>query len=360
MFTLFNIYLSLSIIVFTIDLTKNKKIIFISTYLLIFLFTLIIGFREGIFISTDLDVYLKMYERVADINANIKLERIEPGFYIYMSLLKTIGFSDLGFLSLTAFITLYFTIFGLSKVIKYPLVVILLVLSTSFFYNFGFNTIRQGLAAAIFIYFLNELRIFSIKQLFVILVGFSIHFSFLFASILVVVANKIRLNFIHIVLLIISSLFMFLFSFENLILNILKILPTTGSMERTVVYALGSVEKIREGGKLYYLISMFLVILNYYYLKSLINLKKKYFINFKIYMLILKIIFLCVLLYPIMSDFGYMRRLLNYGFLLHPILIYGLMIIKFNYKIALFLILIYSILHYMLSLYPKNFLIIGL
>lgn len=103
----------------------------------------------------------------------------EPGFKLFMSLLKALGIEFQGLLFITNFITtIFFFIFirRVDNVVGYKNVMVLLYFSTVFLYT-NFSVLRQGIAISLWLFAIDYLNKSSFKYTLLVLLGCLFHYS---------------------------------------------------------------------------------------------------------------------------------------------------------------------------------------
>lgn len=355
---LYFLFLDLVIIAFISNYINVKKIDRIISIFIIIILSLFFGFREGLILSTDLPHYRDMYNSMTDNFEEFNFGRIELIFGYYIILLKKLSLSDNLFIISTSILFHILLILAISKFFRRKALLLVLIASTPIYFNYASNTIREGLAFALFFLFAFSLNKKGFLYIILSVFGTLIHSSFIFSAIILWISSKINISLISFIALFVISLFFFIIDVNSLIFNFLSWIPQVGALERTITYALELDENFGTR-KILYLSSIILVILNLYFkdriLKKLTN---HYEIDINFYNSLISFIAISLLLYPALSQYGYLVRLFGYVFFLTPILLYGLIYSLFNKTISSILIFMYIIISYSYYIYISNILLV--
>ncbi|OEY69217.1 EpsG family protein [Rheinheimera salexigens] len=155
-------------------LTRNnnfKKLLF---FLVVLSFSTVFSLRDGVILSTDYKNYVLMFDSFPS-NFQAAILRVEPLFGASIFIAKKIGLSANDFISLVSFIFHFSLAFFVLRILRFPLILFLLLTTTSFYFNFASNTIRQGLAMSFFMFGLVQKKIK--KEIVFYLLSFLTHYS---------------------------------------------------------------------------------------------------------------------------------------------------------------------------------------
>jgi len=124
---------------------------------------LFIGLRD-FSIGTDTLNYVEIYhyvpafeDYIEDFRAGLHGDRMEIGFFLLLSLLKSIGFSPTAVLCTISFIYLYCVALAYKRLCPTFYLGLFVFSVTILFFSLGFNILRQGLASALVILALSYL-----------------------------------------------------------------------------------------------------------------------------------------------------------------------------------------------------------
>lgn len=181
-----NIYIGLFIyfcFVSFLDFFSNEKLkrffFFISFIILVFF----AGFRFDT--GWDYNGYRDYYNNIPSLLEiptyydQFSAIYFEPGFKLFMSLLKALGIEFQGLLFITNFITtIFFFIFirRVDNVVGYKNVMVLLYFSTVFLYT-NFSVLRQGIAISLWLFAIDYLNKSSFKYTLLVFLGCLFHYS---------------------------------------------------------------------------------------------------------------------------------------------------------------------------------------
>ncbi|MEH8110160.1 EpsG family protein [Aeromonas veronii] len=285
--------------------------------IIVFAVCLIFMFRDGVLLSTDYDNYKVMYETFpSDYGVNV-IRRIEPLFGGMIYSFNAAGVGADNFIRFVAFLQFYiiFIFIGRTKVI-YPATFFLFLISSSFFYNFGANTIRQGLAFSFVLLSLLSSSKFNIV-LFMLLASMT-HYSAIFLLPIVLLApkamNVIFKNRLLTVGLLSSLVVMFLFDFSWILRFLLSVVSNSdvfSRLEGNLSAGLGA-----TSGRTYYVIAFILInIIVVFNKKITFILASNSLFDLQIFKKITFILLCSVLFYPILYNVDVFVRFFSYGFI---------------------------------------------
>ncbi|MCT7650810.1 EpsG family protein [Aliarcobacter butzleri] len=355
---LYFLFIDLAIVAFISNYINIKKLDGIISIFIIIILSLFFGFREGLVLSTDLPHYRDMYNSMTDNFEEFNFGRIELLFGYYIILLKKMSLSDNLFIISTSILFHILLILAIFKFFRRKALLLILIVSTPVYFNYASNTIREGIAFALFFLFAFSLNKKIFKYIILSVFGTLIHSSFIFSAILLWMSSKINISLISFIALFVISLFFFIIDVNSLIFSFLLWIPQVGALERTITYALEIDDNVGTR-KFLYLSSIILVILNFYYKDRILKkLSDNNEINIHFYNSLISFIAIALLFYPILSQYGYLIRLFGYVFFLTPILLYGLVYSLFNKTISSILIFIYIVITYSYYVYISNILLV--
>lgn len=285
-------------------------------FIVVFSVCLIFMFRDGVLLSTDYENYKLMYTTFPSSYGYDAIRRIEPLFGGLIYIINVAGLSAdifIGIVSAVQFSIIYIFI-GKSKA-KYPVAFFLFLISSSFFYNFGANTIRQGLALSFIL--LALLTRSKIKISMFMFIAVLVHYSAVILLPIVFLApmimQKLSRSRIIAISLLFLSVFMFLLDF-SWILGAISNLVSGEDVFSRLEGNLSAGESV-VSGRLYYVVSFFLMLFIMFYHRTIVFLlEEKSLFDTHIFNSIVFILFCCVLFYPILYNVGVFVRVFSYGF----------------------------------------------
>ncbi|MDF8327489.1 EpsG family protein [Aeromonas salmonicida] len=308
--------------------------------IIVFAVCLIFMFRDGVLLSTDYYNYKVMYETFpSDYGVNA-IRRIEPLFGGMIYSFNAAGVGADNFIRFVAFLQFYiiFIFIGRTKVI-YPATFFLFFISSSFFYNFGANTIRQGLAFSFILLSLLSRSKFNVV-LFMLLASMT-HYSAMFLFPVVLLAPKaidvIFKNRLFTVGLLSSSVMTFLFDFSWILSFLLSAISGNDVFSR--LESNFSAGELATSGRIYYIIAFILInIIVIFNKKITFILDGNSLCDVQVFKKITFILLCSVLFYPILYNVNVFVRVFSYGFIFILPLISIISCVFFNKRDLVFIL----------------------
>ena len=180
------------VFLYSLRIVLNKQIAFNTVPVIPYQFNYFILFFGALFFAnepiemySDKWNYQNIFNSIID-NNTTKLMNTESGFYIYNKIIAFFTNTPFVYFFITALIYLSGYLYFIHKTFApaYRSLVFVLMIAALGFYGYGTNTIRQGLALSVFMFFFMEKKI-SLKLILGSLIAILLHKSLLF----VVVVN---------------------------------------------------------------------------------------------------------------------------------------------------------------------------
>lgn len=152
----------------------SNQLIYVLAILIVFYFAF-----EPIALYSDKWNYEFIFKSIND--NNVEKSSLESGFYFYNNIIAFFSNSTFFYFLITAVFYLLGSLYFINKVFskKARYIVFIAVISSLGFYGYGTNTIRQGLALSVFMFFFMEKRI-TVKLIIGSVLAILIHKSLLF------------------------------------------------------------------------------------------------------------------------------------------------------------------------------------
>ncbi|WP_415836071.1 EpsG family protein, partial [Rheinheimera salexigens] len=280
-------------------------------------------------------------------NFQAAILRVEPLFGASIFIAKKIGLSANDFISLVSFIFHFSLAFFVLRILRFPLILFLLLTTTSFYFNFASNTIRQGLAMSFFMFGLVQKK--NKKEIVFYLLSFLTHYSSIILIFYIFIFknfNFIR-NKLLLVFLLAFSVLCFFLDLKSVWLFIGMVASNLDLPQKILVNFNSDAEFVT--GRIYYFISFVIVLLSVLFRNRILSVLVKNDISFVVYQKMFYILFFSVLMYPFFIQFSFFTRMSSYGFMIFPIILYFLVNSFFSRRESfIFLLLFYILFSYLL------------
>ncbi len=286
---------------------------------LIIVYGVIFGQRNGYILSTDYNGYVEMYDSFPDDFMERGYMRVEPLFGFLIVLAKSLFISAEVFIFLIALVFhLLLGIFAKSFS-RYSVLFFLMMTVTSFYFNFASNTVRQGLALSFFLVGLSTNSIWIRVALFTCatLIHFSLAFLVLFFTVSAFFSLKER-RFRMLFILIISPV-LFVLNPDILFNSLGQLLILFDIFDKAAIN-FGSDETITTG-RMFYIFSYVVVLVTIVCFKRIKLAMDNGYINSIIYLRAYNLVFISVLMYPLFSQYSIFVRVISCGFFLSPLML---------------------------------------
>lgn len=175
------------VLLYSLRIVLNKQVVFNEVpiipfqlnYLLMAI-VVIYFINEPIEVYSDKWNYKNIFEAILDNNAN-KLMNTESGFYVYNKIITSITNSSTVYFFICALLYISGYLYFINKTFfdTYRSLVFALMIASLGFYGYGTNTIRQGLALSVFMFFFMEKKI-TVKLIIGSILAIMLHKSLLF------------------------------------------------------------------------------------------------------------------------------------------------------------------------------------
>ncbi|MEZ8785136.1 EpsG family protein [Vibrio splendidus] len=313
------IYGVIAIICSSFSMVSNKFID--RCFLILFgLFVFLVSYySQYIFVANDLVAYEAIFNQMPYDYLDVDLARLEPFLSFLMITSKKFELDFSGFWFIHVLLYLCIVIFAIHKNFKYTVVVLILLSSSSIFTNFSVNVIRQGMAFAILLCMIPVNKMVTNILLFIL--GVMIHVSFIFPALVILFIRKRNVTEKHLMILLLSSLLFHFVDIGFLISNFFNYIPEFGPLIRLKQNLLNQ-ETVEVRGRIYYAITFIVAFFTLIYYRKAQEAISRTGDNKVFFDVSFKFIVICLVLYPIFNQVGYLVRLVNYGLVLSPILLY--------------------------------------
>jgi hypothetical protein len=298
----------------------NQQNVKNAVLILSIIYGLIFGFRYGYISSTDYLHYISMYDTFPDDYLDRGMSRVEPFFAILIIYGNKLNFSAESFLF---FISILFNLFiGIfsNKFSKNGIITFLLMTTTSFYFNFASNIIRQGLAFSLFILGVQSERKKN-KFIFFLLAIFT-HYTAAFAVLAYIISKYLKSEnsrFFILVSLISCPLLFFvkpeyLFRlFGTLIAGFQIFEKASGNID--------SGEYVKTGRFYFTILLIILIATTIYYKKIISKIKYDKIFNCAIFEDIYRFSVISIVFFPLLSQFSVFVRISSYSLFFIPLFI---------------------------------------
>jgi hypothetical protein len=299
---------------------KNQWLVKKAVLVLSIVYGIIFGFRHGYILSTDYLNYVSMYDTFPEDYFDQGMSRVEPLFAILIIIGNKLNISAEFFL---IFISILFNlIIGIfsNKFSKNKIITFLLFTTTSFYFNFASNTIRQGLAFSFFILGVQSDK--NSKKFIFFLLAIFTHFTAAFAVLAYVFSKYFKLDNYRFLILISLMLCPLLFFvnpesifrlFGALIIGFEIFEKASGNID--------SGEYVQTGRFYFTIFLIILIATTIYYKKIISKIKCDTIFNCTIFQDLYRFSVISIIFFPLLSQFSVFVRISSYSLFFIPLFI---------------------------------------